>query len=160
LQWIRLLALKAARAALGDDINLSPGVDVLSPWRLSIGSHTNIARHVHLDARGTLVIGDNVNISEEVAVWTAEHDIQSAEFTMTRHAVVIEDYVWLCFRSIILPGVKLGRGCVVASGAVVTKEVPPFTVVAGVPARVVGTRNQSLTYHLGNSPRGDPQVPE
>jgi acetyltransferase-like isoleucine patch superfamily enzyme len=79
---------------------------------------------------------------------------------MTRHAVIIEDYVWLCFRSIILPGVKLGKGCVVASGAVVTKDVPPFTVVAGVPARVVGTRNQSLTYRLGNSPRGDPRVPE
>jgi acetyltransferase-like isoleucine patch superfamily enzyme len=149
-QGLRLAGLRVARAKIGKDVVLAPGVAVHSPWRLSIGSHTNIARHVKLDARGYLKIGDNVNVSEEVAVWTAEHDVQSPEFSMTRAAVVIEDRVWVCFRSIILPGVILGEGCVVASGSVVTKNVPPFSIVAGVPARVIGRRNNSLTYILGN----------
>jgi acetyltransferase-like isoleucine patch superfamily enzyme len=128
---------------------LMPGVEVFSPWRLAVGSHTNIGRHVHLDARGDLKIGDNVNISDEVAVWTAEHDIQAEDFPIIRGPVIVENRVWLCFRSIILPGVRLGEGCVVASGAVVTKDVPPFTVVGGVPAKVIGDRNRCLTYELG-----------
>jgi acetyltransferase-like isoleucine patch superfamily enzyme len=152
LESLRLLGLRLAGARLGVDIVLAPGVQVLSPWRLEIGSHTNIARRACLDSRGTLTIGDNVNISEEVAVWTAEHDIQDPNFPMTRDAVVIEDHVWLCFRSIVMPGVRIGEGSVIASGAVVTKSIPPFSVAAGVPAKVIGRRNSSLTYRLGNSP--------
>jgi acetyltransferase-like isoleucine patch superfamily enzyme len=63
---------------------------------------------------------------------------------------VIGNYVWVCFRSIILPGVSVGQGSVVASGSVVAKDVPPFSVVAGAPARVIGTRNRALSYRLGN----------
>jgi acetyltransferase-like isoleucine patch superfamily enzyme len=150
-QFLRLLGLKLAGATIGKDVVLSSNVEVLSPWRLTVGSHTNIGRDVHLDSRGDLTIGDNVNISDEVAIWTAEHDIQAPNFPMTRDAVIIENRVWVCFRSTILPGVRLGEGCVVASGAVVTKNVPPFSVVAGVPAKVVGSRNKALTYQLGRS---------
>ena len=153
MRSLRLLGLATAGARIGKDVILMPGVEVFSPWRLVVGSHTNIGRHVHLDARGDLTIGNNVNISDEVAVWTAEHDIQAEEFPISRGAVVVGDRVWLCFRSIILPGVRLGEGCVVASGAVVTKDVPPFTVVGGVPAKVIGERNRCLTYELGE-PKG------
>jgi len=153
-QRIRLAILRATAARIGVDVVLEPGVRVLSPWRLLIGSHTNIGRHVHLDARGYLSIGDNVNISDEAAVWTAEHDIQSPNFVMTRARVTIENRVWVGFRSIVLPGVTLGEGCIVASGSIVTKDVPPFSVVAGVPARVIGKRTRMLTYQLGNSPKG------
>jgi|HubBroStandDraft_5_1064220.scaffolds.fasta_scaffold315333_1 acetyltransferase-like isoleucine patch superfamily enzyme len=150
LQALRLLGLVSAGATIGRDVVLKPGVEVLSPKSLTIGSHTNIGRYVHLDSRGGLTIGDNVNISDEVAIWTAEHDIQSPEFAMTKGPVVIGSRVWLCFRSIVLPGITLGEGCVVASGAVVTKDIPPFAVVAGVPAKVIGSRNNELTYQLGN----------
>lgn len=150
LQSLRLLGLTLAGAKTGENIALSPGVEVLSPWRFSIGSNTSIARHVRLDSRGGLTIGDHVNISEEAAIWTAEHDIQSPDFCMTRAPVVIGNYVWVCFRSIILPGVSVGEGAVVASGAVVTKNVPPFSVVAGVPAKVIGSRSKALSYRLGN----------
>lgn len=151
---LRLLGVVSAGARIGKDVIWMPGVEVFSPWRLVVGSHTNIGRHVHLDARGDLTIGDNVNISDEVAVWTAEHDIQAEDFPMTRGPVIIENHVWLCFRSIVLPGVRLGEGCVVATGAVVTKDVPPFTVVGGVPAKVIGDRNRCLTYELGE-PRAE-----
>jgi len=147
---VRLLGLVTAGATIGRDVVLKPGVEVLSPKGLKIGSHTNIGRCVHLDSRGSLTIGDNVNISDDVAIWTAEHDIQSPEFVMTKGPVVIGPRVWLCFRSIILPGITLGEGCVVASGAVVTKDIAPFAVVAGIPAKVIGGRNKELTYQLGN----------
>jgi acetyltransferase-like isoleucine patch superfamily enzyme len=146
---LRLFGLAAAGAKIGKDVVWMPGVEVFSPWRLVVGSHTNIGRHVHLDARGDLTIGDNVNISDEVAVWTAEHDIQAENFPISRGPVVVGDRVWLCFRSIVLPGVRLGEGCVVATGAVVTKDVPPFTLVGGVPAKVIGERSRCLTYELG-----------
>lgn len=149
-QTLRLFGLKCAGAQLGVDIVFAPGVEVLSPWRLRIGSHTNIGRGAHLDSRGDLRIGNNVNISDQVAIWTAEHDIQSPTFVMTRAPVVIEDRVWVCFRSIVMPGVRLGEGAVVAAGAVVTKSVAPFTVVAGVPARPIGKRAEDLTYQLGD----------
>jgi len=151
LQWLRILGLKCAGASLGEDIVLAAGTRLYSPWKLRIGPHTNIGDQVHLDARGNLTIGSNCNISSEVAIWTAEHDIQSPTFAMTRGPVVIHDRAWVCFRSIILPGVTLGEGCVVASGAIVTKDVPPFAVVAGIPAKVVGQRNSELVYQLGNS---------
>jgi acetyltransferase-like isoleucine patch superfamily enzyme len=150
LQSLRLLGLASAGVKMGSDIVLKPGVEVLAPRKLTIGSHTNIGRYVHLDSRGGLTIGDNVNISDEVAIWTAEHDIQSPTFAYTTAPVVIGARAWLCFRSIILAGITLGEGCVVASGAVVTKDVAPFTVVAGIPAKVIGNRNRHLTYQLGN----------
>ena len=153
LQFLRLRGLTAAGATVGRNILLKPGVEVLSPGGLTIGSHTNIGRGVHLDSRGGLKIGDNVNISDDVAIWTAEHDIQSPDFVMTTGPVSVGSRAWLCFRSIILPGVTLGEGCVVASGAIVTKDVPPFAVVAGIPAKIVGSRNTNLTYQLGN-PKG------
>jgi acetyltransferase-like isoleucine patch superfamily enzyme len=149
-QFLRSLGLSTAGVRMGRDIVLKPGVEVLAPRNLMIGSHTNIGRYVHLDSRGGLTIGDNVNISDEVAIWTAEHDIQSPDFVMTTGPVVIGARVWLGFRSIVLPGITLGEGCVVASAAVVTKDVPPFTVVAGIPAKVIGSRSRELTYQLGN----------
>jgi len=67
--------------------------------------------------------------------------------------VVIEDHVWIGMRAIILPGVRIGRGAVVAVGAVVTRDVEPLTVVAGVPARVIGSRDpRGLDYAFCWSP--------
>src|ERR1035437_1773224 len=76
-RWMRLAGLRAAQAKIGQDILLEPGVEVLSPWRLSIGSHNNIGRHVHLDARGYLTIGNNVNIADEVAVESSRKQVHT-----------------------------------------------------------------------------------
>ena len=65
---------------------------------------------------------------------------------------VIEDYVWIASRATILPGVKIGRGAVIASCAVVTKDVPPLAIVAGVPAKIIGWRKNNMDYKLGKGP--------
>jgi acetyltransferase-like isoleucine patch superfamily enzyme len=107
---------------------------------LTIGDHTRINRSCLLDARGPLSIGDNVSVSAEVAIVTTQHRPEDPNFGVESRAVVIEDHVWIGMRAMIMPGVTVGRGAVVAAGAVVTKDVPPLAVVGGVPAKLIGTR--------------------
>jgi acetyltransferase-like isoleucine patch superfamily enzyme len=114
-----------------------------------IGAYSRINRDCCLDFRGSIRIGENVSISPEVVILTAAHRVDDPAFRVEVKPVVIEDYVWVGTRAMILPGVKLRRGSVVAAGAVVTKEVPPLAIVAGVPARQVGTRPEhALGYTL------------
>jgi maltose O-acetyltransferase len=120
-----------------------------APHGVSIGDHTIIGNDVFLDGRFGLTIQDNVNIGGETAIFTAEHDPNDPDFAMVGCPVVIEDYVYIGSRSTILPGVRLGKGAVVAAGGVVTKDVPAYTIVGGVPARVIGERRHDLCYQLG-----------
>ncbi len=115
---------------------------------ITIGESSIIGKDAILDGRFGLVIGNNVNLSSEVAIWTAQHDWRSPTFAATGGQVEVGDYAWLSFRSTVLPGVRVGRGAVVAAGAVVTTDVPDYAVVAGVPAQQVATRPSDLRYHL------------
>jgi acetyltransferase-like isoleucine patch superfamily enzyme len=119
---------------------------------ICIGSHTVINRECVLDGRGGLRIGDNVSISSGVWLLTSEHNVQSPTFDQTYAPVVIEDYAWLGSRATVLPGVSVGRGAVVAAGSVVTCDVEPYSVVAGVPARAVGVRSHDLRYRQDYRP--------
>jgi maltose O-acetyltransferase len=120
---------------------------------LRIGAHSRINRDCCLDARGSLQIGDNVSVSPEVMILTAYHRHDDDNFPVETRAVTIEDHVWIGTRAMIMPGVTLGRGCVVAAGAVVTRDVPPLTIVAGIPARPVGSRpDRAARYVLDGSP--------
>lgn len=119
---------------------------------LSLGAYTRVNRDCCLDARGSLRIGDNVSISPEVAILTASHRVDDPSFRVETRPVVIEDHVWVGTRALILPGVTLGRGSVVAAGAVVTRDVPPLAIVAGVPAREVGRRPAEAAAYVLETP--------
>ncbi len=114
--------------------------------RFALGAHSSINRGCRLDNRGALTIGDNVSISNEVAILTADHDPSSPTFAGRKLPVAIEDHVFIGTRAMILPGVTIGQGAIVAAGALVTKSVEPFAIVAGVPARKIGERNRALDY--------------
>ena len=101
-----------------------------------------------MDGRGGLKIGNNVDIARDVCIWTAEHNVHSDTHEYVSDGVEIGDYVWIASRAIVLPGVKIGRGAVVAAGSVVTKDVAPMVVVGGVPAKIIGKRQSSLGYIL------------
>lgn len=116
--------------------------------QMSIGHNTIINSRCRLDNRGDITIGNNVSISQEVVILTADHDMNSPYFDGRTKKVIISDYVWIGTRATILPGVHIGKGAVVAAGAIVTKDVPEYVVVAGVPARIVGNRNRDLQYSL------------
>lgn len=124
------------------------GTEFRSPKLIHIGRNSIIGNGCLLDGRSGLEIGDNVNISSGVWIWTLHHDVQSHDFAITGAKTVIHNRVWLCSRSTILPGVVIGEGAVVASGAVVTKDVPPFAIVGGIPAKIIGKRSENLTYEL------------
>lgn len=96
--------------------------------------------------------GTDVSIGPEATILTLGHDPQSAEFGNKGGPVIIANHVWIAYRAIILPGVTIGEGAVVAAGAVVTKDVEPYTIVAGSPARKVGVRNENLSYELSFKP--------
>ena len=113
-----------------------------------VGQGSTINENCRLDNRGGLTIGSHVSISAEVCVLTADHDVHSATFAGRTRAVFIADYAFIGTRALLLPGVKVGRGAVVAAGAVVTKEVPPLTIVAGSPAKQIGTRESTLDYSV------------
>jgi maltose O-acetyltransferase len=113
---------------------------------LRIGHHCRINRNCCLDVRGTLSIGNNVSISPDVTILTMQHFYDDPAFSDDFRAVVIEDHVWVGTRAMIMPGVTVGRGAVVAAGAVVTKDVAPLDIVGGVPARPIGRRTLEPTY--------------
>lgn len=113
---------------------------------LVIGNSTMINRECVLDSRGGLHIGSNINISAYVQIYTASHDPHSVSFKGISASVNVSDYAWLSTRSMILPGVNVGRGAVVAAGAIVTKDVPDYAIVGGVPAKVIGERAKELSY--------------
>ena len=144
----RKAGLRLSGARIGPKCLIYRGLCTFAPWRLTIGRGSIVGDHAILDARGGLIIGDNVNLSTNVAIWTGQHDYQSPVFAYVTAPVHIGNYVWLSFRTTILPGVTVGEGAVVAAGAVVTKDVPPYTIVAGIPARVIGARNRDLRYNL------------
>jgi maltose O-acetyltransferase len=80
-----------------------------------------------------------------------EHVVNDSNFCSVSDGVVIEDYAWLSCRTVILPGVKIGFGAVVCAGAVVTKNIEPYSIVAGVPAKKIGERAKNLSYNLGSA---------
>ena len=122
------------------------------PKNIEIGEDTHIGDNCFLDGRNKIKIGDHVDIASQVLIYNEEHNITSDKFEAINESVEIGDYVFIGPRVIILPGVKIGKGAVVAAGAVVTKDVPEFTVVAGVPALKIGERkNKNLNYVLGRA---------
>jgi acetyltransferase-like isoleucine patch superfamily enzyme len=145
LGHVRLFVLKLFGAKISKAV-LYGGFHIRSPWNISIGNGTVIGHGVTLDGRNGIAIGENVNFSSEVMIWTMQHDYNSPDFCASGGPVVIEDFVWISARAIILPNITIGKGAVVAAGAVVTKDVEPYTVVGGVPAKVIATRNCDLDY--------------
>lgn len=155
--WIRLVCcipskhLRRALLCLYRDVCIHRSVPLyhgLEYWRgpLVIGEGSSIGFRNHLDCRRGIHIGRNVCLASDVTIWTLHHDYNDPSFRAKGAGVTIGDYAWLCSNCIILPGVTIGEGAVVAAGAVVRSDVEPWTVVGGVPARKIAER-QRKDYH-------------
>jgi acetyltransferase-like isoleucine patch superfamily enzyme len=135
---------------------MEPGA-VLHGWReiraghgIHIGRGTIVGFDATLDGRAGIRLGESVNLSSEVSIWTMQHDPHDPDFGTREAPVVVGDRAWLSNRCIVLPGVTIGEGAVVAAGAVVTRDVLPYTIVGGVPARAIGERRRDLRYDFAN----------
>lgn len=144
---IRKLYLRMIGCKMGKGSFIMKNNYIMNARQLTMGSYSHINRDCIVDARGTITIGDNVSISHRVNIMTGGHDARDAHFIGVFKPIVIEDYAWLGVGCTILQGVTVGRGAVVSAGAVVTKDVPPFAIVAGVPAKQIGERPQNQDYH-------------
>ncbi len=152
IHWVRRLFYRLAGIKIGKGSTIHMWARFFQPKYISIGNDTIIGDNAFLDGRARLTIGDHVDIASEVMIYNSEHDLESKEFKATEQPVEIGDYVFIGPRAIVLPGVKIGRGAVIAAGAVVTKDVPNFAIVGGVPAKVIGERkNKNPKYRLGRA---------
>lgn len=154
---IRLFFYKLAGMKIDKGSTIHMMARIYDPANIKIGSDTLIGEKASLDgrkqlvnSRGGLEIGNHVDIASEVMIWTSQHNLKSETWDATEEKVIIEDYVFIGPRAIILPGVKIGRGAIIAAGAVVTKNVPNMAIMAGVPAKQISERKtKELNYKLG-----------
>ncbi len=140
---IRLSGVKASK-----NVHFYPGFTVRNPNGLVIEDGVNIGPKCLLDARRGLTIRSNAVVAYEAIIWTLNHDYNDIHFKGKGAPTEIGEYAWICSRSIILPGLKIGKGAIVASGAIVTKDVPDYAIVGGVPAKIIGYREENK-YQYG-----------
>jgi len=146
-RFLRSAYLKLYLARFGRGTGVQMGCRFLNGRKIFLGDRNVINFGCLLDGRRYAIrTGHDVSIGPEAAILTLGHDPQSTDFADKGGDVTIGDRVWICFRAIILPGVSIGDGAIVAAGAVVSRDVEPYTIVAGSPARVVGRRTKDLTY--------------
>lgn len=149
---IRKMFFKLAGVSIGKGSTIHMGCRFFEPSGLTVGQDTIIGDGAFLDGRADLVIGDHVDMASEVMIYNSEHDVNDPAFKAIEEPVKISDYVFIGPRAIILPGVKIGKGAVVAAGAVVTKDIPSYKIVGGIPAEIIGERkNKDLNYRLGRA---------
>lgn len=145
---LRIFLYRLMGIKIGKKTSIHRGIRIYHASGCVISDHTVINRNVLIDARMGCVIGSNVSISEGVMLISLEHDINDPEFKPKGETTTVQDRVFIGSRAIVLPGVNIGEGGVVAAGAVVTKDVMPYTIVAGVPAKFIGNRNKELVYQI------------
>ena len=149
----RKLLYKGLGVKMGKNVTIHFRAELRAPEKLSLGDGAIIGDNAILDARRGLTIGRNVNLSSNVSIYTLQHDHRDPYFGLPSEdklklSVEIDDRAWLGANVIVLPGVHIGEGAVCCAGCVVTKDIEPFAVVAGIPARKVNDRPRNLKYEF------------
>lgn len=143
---IRKFFLKIGGVKIGKGSHIDMSCFFHSVRNISIGDYSHINQSCFIDGRGDLFIGNSVSISYYSKLCTGGHDPMSRDFKGDHRPIKIEDYVWIGVSAIVLKGVTIGEGAIVAAGSVVTKDVEPYSIVAGVPAKKIGERTRNLNY--------------
>lgn len=137
---LRVAVLRSFGARIGRGVTIKPGVRVKFPWRLQIGDHCWIGEDVWLDNLAEIRIGNHCCLSQGAYLCTGSHDWNRIQFDLIVKPIVLEDEVWLAARSMIGPGVTVGRGAVLALGSAATGDLLPWRIHQGVPAVPVKLR--------------------
>jgi len=131
---------------IGKGTLIRMGVEIRRPRAIRIGDYSIINGGCMLDGRAGMTIGSNVDIGDQVRIYCGGHDVHSPDYRGVKGPVSIGDRACILARSTILRGLDIGEGAVVGACSVVLRDVPPYTIVAGNPARVLGERTRNLTY--------------
>jgi acetyltransferase-like isoleucine patch superfamily enzyme len=135
--------LRVAGVKIGNNVRICSSVKIIGDGCLSIGSNTWIGPNILLSSShpATISIGENVDIAPNVYIGTGSHVIdmigQNSAGLAYNDSIVIENGVWIGAGAIILPGVKIGKKSVVASGCLVNKDVESFSLIGGVPGKMI-----------------------
>lgn len=139
---IRVAILRLFGAKIGRGVVMAkPGLTVKFPWRLSIGDFCWFGAGVVIDNLSPVTIGSNVVVSNEVYFCTDNHDYSDPRMRLFHKPITLEDGSWAAVRCLLCPGVTLGAGAVASAGSVVLKNIPPYEIHAGNPARFVRRRS-------------------
>ena len=156
----RLALYRAAGMRIGKNSNIMMHVRVMAPHGIEIGDNCIIAEFVWLDGRAVRVgegpglkIGNNVNVGARTVFIPGGHLPDSPDFYGLPEKTFVEDNVWITMNCTILYGLTIGEGAVVSAASLVNKDVPPYTMVGGVPARHLRDRTRDLDYKLYNRER-------
>lgn len=140
---IKNIILRVFGATIGMGVIIKPRVNIKHPWRLAIGDHSWIGENVWIDNLVNVTIGSNACVSQGACILTGNHDYKSSAFTLITKPVRIEDGAWVGARSVVCPGVIVGRCAVLTVGSILTRDAEPDGIYAGNPACKVKTRSIS-----------------
>ena len=133
----RIFLLKLFGAKIGKGCRVLPSCFVWAPWNLEMGNLSVLAENVDCYSMGKIIIGSKVAISQRSFLCTGSHDYKS----LITEPIYINDHVWICAESMIMPGVTINEGVVVAARSLVTKNLAPWKIYAGNPAKIIKNRD-------------------
>ncbi len=140
LRGLRNQLLKMFGARIPDNCLIYSSCKIWAPWNLEVGKDACVGAEVKLYNKDKIVIGRNAVISEGSYICTASHDINSEAHTLIHKPIIIGDRAWIAAECFIGMGVTIGEGAVVGARGCVFKDVAPWTVVGGNPAKEINKR--------------------
>lgn len=140
LHFLRAGLLKIMGAEISWRFQAFGSTNILRPWDISIGDYVSLGPRVHIYNLAKVSIGANTVISQDVYIAGGTHDYTKPNLPLQRKDIIIGSNVWICAGAFIGPGVKIGDGAVIGARSVVIKDVEPWTVVGGNPAKFIKKR--------------------
>ena len=137
--WRRMI-LRLFGATVGKEVHVYPSTRIYMPWNVEIGDGVALGEDVFIYSLGKVRIGKHATLSYRAHVCAGSHDLEDPALPLLKPPVFIGEGAWIGTEAFIGPGVTIGNGAVVGARAVVMKEVPPFNIVGGNPARFIRMR--------------------
>jgi putative colanic acid biosynthesis acetyltransferase WcaF len=136
----RSFLLRCFGARIGSGCHIYPNATIWAPWNLVCGDVVAIAQGAIIYNPSRIVLGSHATISQEAYLCGATHDYELPEFPLVSSEITIGPFAWICARATVQPGVSVGEGAVLALGAIATRDIEPWSIYAGVPARKMKNR--------------------
>lgn len=143
---LRKYYLKIYNINIGKNSSIHRNCRFFHIGKLNIGNNSVINFGCYLDNRRGIYIGNNVGIAHNTKIYTLGHNIESPYFETKGAPVYINDNVFIFSNTLIMPGVTIHEGAIILAGSVITKDVPPYTIVGGNPAKIIKNRNKDIQY--------------
>lgn len=138
-RW-RITVLRLFGAKIGEDCRVSNSTEIWAPWNIEMGDYVALASKVQVYSVDKVVLADMVTVSQGAYICTASHDISSLNKPLVHKPITIKKSAWICADAFVGMGVTIGEGAVVGARAAVFKDINPWTVVGGNPAKFIKKR--------------------